>query len=77
MMSRMTATRMAMPRFVLRKGKRCVSFDCQLGLAVPVTVPGVCEVKAGSVVDVVAVVSPMRGFETGLVDMIVLVEVPT
>jgi hypothetical protein len=33
MMTRTTAMRMAMPRLVLRKGKRRVSFDCQLLVA--------------------------------------------
>jgi hypothetical protein len=72
-----TAISTAMPRFVPRKGKRCVSFDCQLvlstaaaaGLLVSV---GLVPVTFGVVLMVLLLVgSPsMRGFEAGLVDIV-------
>jgi hypothetical protein len=53
-----------MPRFFLRKGKRCVSFDCQLLLP-----PG--PYAEGAVVTVVAVSSPTRGsLEAGLASIV-------
>jgi hypothetical protein len=63
MMTRTTRTTRAKPRFFLRKGKRCVSFDCQLLL------PGAY--AEGVVVTVVAVSSPTRGcLEAGLASIV-------
>jgi hypothetical protein len=76
MIRRMAAISTAMPRLVPRKGKRCVSFDCQLaglsgGAGSAVWVFGL----VGFVLMVLVLVmvgSPpsMRGFEAGLVDIV-------
>lgn len=61
-----TTTTRAMPRFVRRNGKRCVSFDCQLPLEAE---------TAEAVVEAVAVAAPllaMRGLEAVLFADIVI-----